>query len=216
MQDNSGHDQGSASLNVRGIINATLIDDESGGFNSWKVAGTAGGASGTTIDPVRTYYNEGGLTAERLGWHLPGFDDSEWSTSTPSDGFAGAGAKFYRGILPLDTPAGHDVALSVKINFEDKSSESSNFRAYLYVNGYQYGRYYPYINSAVNTFPVPPGIWEYSGDNVVGHAVWNQGSGEVRVDIKVQVDYVLASALNVKFDGEYLRPGWDESRTQYV
>jgi hypothetical protein len=77
------------------------------------------------------------------------------------------------------------------------------------VNGYQYGRYYPYINSAVNTFPVPPGIWEYSGDNVVGHAVWNQGSGEVRVDIKVQVD-------NVKFDGEYLRPGWDESRTQYV
>jgi hypothetical protein len=60
MQDNSGHDQGSASLNVRGIINATLIDDESGGFNSWKVAGTAGGASGPTIDPVRTYYN--GLT----------------------------------------------------------------------------------------------------------------------------------------------------------
>ncbi|KAL3483498.1 glycoside hydrolase superfamily [Aspergillus germanicus] len=216
MQDNSGHDQGSGSLNVRGIINATLIGSESGGFSSWKVAGTAGGASDTTIDPVRTYYNEGGLSAERLGWHLPGFDDSEWSTSTPNDGFAGAGARFYRGILPLDTPKGHDVALSVKISFEDQSSEASNFRAYLYVNGYQYGRYYPYINSAVNTFPVPPGIWDYSGDNVVGLAVWNQGDAEVKVDIEVQVDYVLASTLDVKFEGKTLRPGWDENRAKYV
>ncbi|KAL2847768.1 glycoside hydrolase superfamily [Aspergillus pseudoustus] len=216
MQDNSGHDQGSASLNVRGILNATLIDSASGGFSSWKVAGTAGGSSDTTLDPVRTYYNEGGLAAERLGWHLPGFDDSAWPTSSPSDGFTGAGAKFYRGILPLDTPEDHDVALSVKISFEDEGSESSNFRAYLYVNGYQYGRYYPYINSAVNTFPVPPGIWNYSGNNVVGLAVWNQADGEVKVDVEIQVDYVLASALDVKFNGEYLRPGWDERRLEYA
>ncbi|KAL4887612.1 glycoside hydrolase superfamily [Aspergillus karnatakaensis] len=213
MQDNTGHDQGSASLNVRGILNATLLNNESG-FSSWKVAGTAGGSSGETLDPVRTHYNEGGLRAERLGWHLPGFDDSGWSNAAPGDGFEGAGVKFYRTHLPLNTPKGHDVALSVKLNF-DSTQTSKKFRAYLYINGYQYGRYYPYINEAINSFPAPPGIWNYDGDNVIGLAIWNQGETEVKVDVQVNVDYVLESSLNVKFDGTYLRPGWDERRTLY-
>ena len=58
-------------------------------FTSWKVAGKAGGQE--NIDPVRGAYNEGGLTAERLGWHLPGFDDSEWAAGSPGEGFAEAG-----------------------------------------------------------------------------------------------------------------------------
>ncbi|CBF90000.1 hypothetical protein AN0194.2 [Aspergillus nidulans FGSC A4] len=92
----------------RGIVNSTLLNSQSG-FSSWKVARTAGGATGATLDPERTRYNEGGLTAELLGWHLPGFDDSKWPRASPSDGFTGAGVRFYRTNLAFNTPAGHDV-----------------------------------------------------------------------------------------------------------
>jgi hypothetical protein len=34
--------------------------------------------------------------AERLGWHLPGFDDSKWALGSPADGVQGAGVAFYR------------------------------------------------------------------------------------------------------------------------
>ncbi|KAL5338637.1 galactose-binding domain-like protein [Aspergillus crustosus] len=213
MQDNSGHDQLSASLNVRGILNATFLNSESG-VSSWKVAGTAGGSSGTQLDPVRTHYNEGGLRAERLGWHVPGYDDSDWPRGASSAGFEGARVKFYRTNLPLDTPKGHDVALSVRLNF-DSEHTTKEFRAYVYINGYQYGRYYPYVNEVINSFPAPPGIWNYAGDNVIGLAIWNQGEDEVKLDVEVNVDYVLESSLDVKFDGTYLRPGWDERRALY-
>ncbi|KAL4919832.1 glycosyl hydrolases family 35-domain-containing protein [Aspergillus aurantiobrunneus] len=182
MQDNTGHDQGSASLNV---------------------AGTAGGASNALLDPVRTRYNEGGLRAERLGWHLPGFDDSGWPQGFPGDGFEGAGARFYRTNFRLDTPIGHGVALSVKLDF-DSEETSKSFRAY------------PYVNEAMNIFPAPPGVWNYDGDNVIGLAIWNQEETEMKCDLGVKVDYVLASSsLDAKFDGAYLRPGWDDKRFLY-
>lgn len=42
--------------------------------------------------------NEGGLYAERIGAHLPGFDDSKWASGTPlsGGGVRGAGVNFYR------------------------------------------------------------------------------------------------------------------------
>ena len=44
--------------------------------------------------------NEGGLYAERIGAHLPGFDDSSWSDGSPlaadGGGLTGAGVNFYR------------------------------------------------------------------------------------------------------------------------
>lgn len=71
LQDNSGHDETSEALNPRGINNATLISSSPKKFTSWKVTGTAGKP-------------DTGLYAERLGWHLPGFDDSEWSPANLS------------------------------------------------------------------------------------------------------------------------------------
>jgi hypothetical protein len=67
----------------------------------------------------------------------------------------------------------------------------------------------------MNTFPAPPGIWNFDGDNVIGLAIWNQGETEVKCDVEVNVDYVLESSLDVKFDGTYLRPGGDERRSSY-
>jgi hypothetical protein len=48
------------------------------------------------VDKTRGPLNEGGLYGERQGWHLPGFDDSHWTTSKPADGIAQAGVQFYR------------------------------------------------------------------------------------------------------------------------
>ena len=78
VHDDTGHDETSGALNPRGILQATLLSggDTSLNFTRWRVAGTAGGES--NLDPVRGVYNEDGLFAERVGWHLPAFDDSKW------------------------------------------------------------------------------------------------------------------------------------------
>lgn len=137
IQDNMGHDQTTGALNPRGILNATLLGGASGNsFNSWKVAGKAGGQE--NIDPVRGVYNEGGLRAERLGWHLPGFDDSKWESGSPAEGFAEPGARFYRTVFPLEVPKGYDVSLAFELA---PGRARSALRAQLYVNGYMFGKF---------------------------------------------------------------------------
>ena len=148
IQDTMGKQQREAAPDPRGILNATLIaaDGSAADFASWKVAGNAGGNQ--LLDPVRGTYNEGGLHAERLGWHLPGFDDGEWESGTPPDGFDGAGARFYRTVVPLDIPDGYDVSLGFLL----QTAERAKLRAQLYVNGYQFAKTLPYISNEIN-FP---------------------------------------------------------------
>jgi len=143
-----GHDETSGATNPRGIYNATLVGPSGTKltFDSWKVAGTAGGES--NIDPVRGPYNEGGLHAERLGWHLPGFPDSSWSSSTPETGLSEAGAKFYRTVVQLDLPRDVDISLGFVLG----SPAGAKVRAQLYVNGYMFGKFVPHIGNQV-VFP---------------------------------------------------------------
>lgn len=56
------------------------------------------GGAANTPDAFRGYLNEGGLYAERIGAHLPGFPDTTWSSGTPltGGGVSGAGINFYR------------------------------------------------------------------------------------------------------------------------
>lgn len=159
VQDSNGHDETSGATNPRGIYNATLLGYECIAFSSWKVAGTAGGES--NIDPVRSALVEGGLCAERLGWHLPSYNDTYWNnTTSPSIGKPGAGVAFYRTVASLDMPAGLDVSLSFVLN----SSAGSKLRTQLFVGGYQYGRFVPWVGNQI-VFPVPPGILDYQGNN---------------------------------------------------
>jgi Beta-galactosidase jelly roll domain len=150
IQDHTGHDETSGVTNPRGIYNATLLGPASINstlsFDSWKLAGTAGGEA--NIDPVRGPYNEGGLHAERMGWHLPGFDDSSWSSSSPEVGLSEAGAKFFRTVMKLDLPRGVDVSLGFVLG----SPVGSKLRAQLYVNGYMFGKFVPWIGNQV-VFP---------------------------------------------------------------
>jgi beta-galactosidase len=136
-----GKDETSGAINPRGIFNATLMGR--GNFSSWKVTGKAGGEA--NIDPVRGTYSEGGLHAERMGWHLPGFDDSSWKSGSPETGLNEDGAKFYRTVVPLSIPKGIDVSLGFVLG----SPSGSTLRAQLYVNGYMFGKYIPHIGNQV-------------------------------------------------------------------
>ncbi|KAL1838745.1 hypothetical protein VTJ49DRAFT_2243 [Mycothermus thermophilus] len=142
---------------------------------------------------------------------------SAWTDDGPETGFTGAGVRFYRGTLHLDVPPGLDVSLAFRLRgiaLDDKSNATivsgdkpgGGFRVLLFVNGWQFGRYYPDIASE-DTFPVPVGVLDYSGENVVSLAVWTLQEGGARVVVDVIVRYVVESSLDVKFVGRYLRPG---------
>ncbi|KAK5108541.1 hypothetical protein LTR62_008197 [Meristemomyces frigidus] len=212
LQDHMGHDETTGVLNPRGVLNATLITSEgtsAAAFTSWRVAGNAGGEH--PLDPVRAPYNEGGLHAERLGWHLPGFDTNSWSLGSPETGLSEAGAKFYTTVLPLDIPTAVDVSLA----FELSAPEGSKLRAQLYVNGYMFGKFIPHVGNQVE-FPVFPGVLDYQGDNTIGLSVWAQGAEGARMSVGMKVLGVHGSGLEPGVGTGYLRPGWSEEREWYA
>ncbi|KAH6693602.1 glycoside hydrolase superfamily, partial [Plectosphaerella plurivora] len=225
VMDNSGHDLREAALAPRGITNATLLgpDSDAYTFSEWKIAGTAGGGQGF-IDPVRGPLNEGGLYAERIGAILPGFDDKDWTAhaaeATTLDNPA-AGVRAYRTTVDLDVPANLDVSISFKLTAPgykglapSKEGYSNQVRALLFVNGYQFGRFNPYIGNQVS-FPVPPGILDYHGQNTIAVTIWSQSADGGEVKVEWELDYVHTTSFDLGFDSEYLRPGWTEDRLQY-
>ena len=237
LMDNSGHDLREAAVNQRGITNATLLGPSSTGggyaFTSWKIAGTASGGGSergnNNIDPVRGPLNEGGLYAERVGAHLPGFPDGDWEVENGTTlAVPGAGVRVFRAVVPLRVPDGLDVSVSFRLTAPDVSGTNSTLgfaptvggysnrvRALLFVNGYQYGRFNPYIGNQVD-FPVPPGILDYDGDNTIAVTVWSQSAEGAEVKVEWNLDYVHSSSFDMKFDGEYLRPGWTRDRLRYA
>lgn len=216
IMDNNGHDEGSGALNPRGILNATLSGGNTTDFTEWKLAGTAGGEA--NLDPIRGSLAEGGLRAERLGWTLPDFDDSDWASS-PGPATANsstAGVTFYRTVVPLSLPeaATHDISIAFVLT--TPGNVTSALRAQLFVNGYQYGKFNPYIGHQI-TFPVPNGILDYNGDNTIGLSVWNQVEGQqAAVDIEWVVEYAIESGYGFDFDASDLRPGWEAWREEYA
>lgn len=211
LQDHSGHDQRDAALLPRGILRAALVGGNNA-FSSWRVAGNAGGEK--NIDPVRGPIAEGGLHAERLGWHLPGFDDSKWASGSPSDGVQGAGVAFYRTEVDLSKvidKRGYDVALEFIID----APAGTNVRAQLYVNGYQYGKFVKQVGNQI-AFPVPPGVLNIRGKNTIGLSLWSQSAAGAKVSIEWNVLGVYDSAWDAAFDASYLQPGWTAQRLSYA
>ncbi|KAG9127479.1 hypothetical protein FRC07_013157 [Ceratobasidium sp. 392] len=211
LQDHSGHDQRDAALYPRGILVAALTGTNAT-FSSWRVAGNAGGEK--NIDLVRGPIAEGGLHAERLGWHLPGFDDSKWATGSPADGVKGAGVAFYRTTVDLSKVVdkrGYDVLLEFIID----AAAGTNVRAQLYVNGYQYGKFVKQVGNQI-AFPIPPGVLNVRGKNTIGLSVWSQSTAGAKIDISWNVLGVYDSAWDPAFDATYLQPGWNKERLNYA
>lgn len=89
-------------------------------------------------DKVRGLFNEGGLFGEREGWHLPGFDISNWTARELSQGLpsGGAGVGFFVTTFDLDFPKETDVLLS----FQFETTNTQAYRARLFVNGWMFGK----------------------------------------------------------------------------
>ncbi|KAK9455292.1 glycoside hydrolase superfamily [Dipodascopsis uninucleata] len=170
----NGHDAHSM-LKPRGIQLAALISsdkDEKLEFSRWTIQGNAGGE--TFDDRLRAPYNEGGTYAQRIGAHFETFDDSSWPIQSPLITMElgsfyshekGAGIKFYRAHVSIKVPKTMDVPLGIRIQARP------GVRAEIFINGWQYGRYISDIGPQ-DEFPVPPGILNMSGDNVIAIQVW--------------------------------------------
>ncbi|KAF5351319.1 hypothetical protein D9758_008015 [Tetrapyrgos nigripes] len=137
-------------------------------FTSWKLQGNEGGAA-KAPDTFRGYLNEGGLYAERIGAHLPGFPDDSWSTGSPLDGVSGAGINFYRTTFDLKIPDGIDFPVRLSIT---PSDISSNFRAQIYLNGWQVGKYINNLGPQT-LFVLPAGILRRNSTNTLALSLWS-------------------------------------------
>ena len=144
LQDNMGLDEenvvGSSDMKTpRGILSYSLSGRAATDI-SWKITGNLGGEN--YIDKTRGPLNEGGLYAERQGYHLPNPPSSAWTASKPTGGIPCAGVYFYTTNFDLDLPAGYDVPLSFQFtNSTTSGTAGAEYRSQLYVNGYQFGKY---------------------------------------------------------------------------
>lgn len=151
---------------------------------TWKLTGNYLGED--YPDKVRGPLNEGGLYAERQGYHLPGAPISDWESSGgPTEGISSAGVAFYGAEIDLDIPAGWDVPLSFTFTNSSSAdaagSSAPSYRVQLYVNGYQFGKYVNNIGPQTS-YPVPQGIWDYSGTNYIAFALWSLEAGGAKVE----------------------------------
>ncbi|KAJ7162583.1 glycoside hydrolase family 35 protein [Mycena crocata] len=161
----------------RGILRYSFTGSTATTVKVWRVAGNFGGEN--YADRTRGPLNEGGLFAERQGWHLPGFNDATWATGAPTTGLAHAGVAFYRTTFTLNMPAGVDYPMALVVT--NSTLPSPHFRAQYYVNGYQFGKYVNHIGPQ-SSFPVPEGILNYHGGNTLAVALWAADKAGARLD----------------------------------
>ncbi|KAF7168162.1 hypothetical protein CNMCM5623_001264 [Aspergillus felis] len=119
--------------NPRGILDYSLSGHNQHDV-SWKLTDNLVGED--YIDLARGPLNEGGLYAERQGWHQPKPPSEHGQISSPFIGLDGAGIGFYSTSFHPDLSKHHDTPLSFV--FSDNSTTTKPYRVQLYVNGYQF------------------------------------------------------------------------------
>ncbi|KAI0138059.1 glycoside hydrolase family 35 protein [Hypoxylon sp. NC0597] len=157
------------------IINTTPV--------TWKLTGNLHGEN--YVDRTRGPLNEGGLFAERQGYHQPRPSVTNFTTGSPFSPPGNPGVFFYTAPLSLDLPADkYDIPLS----FSFRSVAGGVARIQLYVNGWQFGKFVGHIGPQTS-FPVPEGILNYNGENWIGLAIWRmEDSGDTPVlDFRLEV-----------------------------
>lgn len=160
----------------RGILDYALSGHEATDI-TWKLTGNLGGED--YKDRVRGPLNEGGLYAERQGWHQPHPPSQNWATSSIKNGISKAGAGWFTSSFSLNMPTGWDVPLY--FTFRNTTTPPPAYRAQLYVNGYQFGKYVNNMGPQTS-FPVPQGILNYHGRNWIAISIWALEAGGTTLD----------------------------------
>jgi beta-galactosidase GanA len=179
MVRNDGHNEdggvNDAHKEGRGLISVSMTDTSSAPVPtpiSWKVQGNLGGED--IVDTARGVTNAGGLYGERHGWHLPGYPDSSWATApVPADG-AAPGTSWYRTGFDLNIPAADDASLGITIGDPATPQSTANYRALIYVNGWNVGQYIANVGPQ-HTYAVPNGVLDPHGHNTLALAVTSNG-----------------------------------------
>ncbi|EIW59741.1 uncharacterized protein TRAVEDRAFT_37024 [Trametes versicolor FP-101664 SS1] len=189
LQDNMGNDEDSNEKSARGIPGFKL---NTGNFTTWKVQGKVGGYENFP-DKVRGVMNEGGLFAEREGWHLPGFDLAsagftarDLSAGLPS---GGAGVGFFVTTFDLDLPTGTDPQFSFVFD-GGVGKTGQAYRALLFVNGWKFGKRVANVGPQAS-FPVPVGIVDPNGKNTVAVALWALNGTAVTPTLDLVADAII-------------------------
>lgn len=156
---------------ARGLIEAGVKrSGENDAVVSWKLQGNKGGEN--IVDSQRGSYNVGGLYGDRVGWYLPGYDDSSWKQTTLPDTRSAAGVGWYKTSFDLNFPKNYDVPISLKIDDNTFGKNGAKYRAYIYINGWMYGQYINNVGPQ-NEFYLPAGLLNGQGHNDISIAVWS-------------------------------------------
>lgn len=138
----------------RGILNYTLSGREQSAI-TWKLTGNLGGEK--YVDKARGPLNEGGLYAERQGFTQPHPPSKDWKAGNPATGTDKAGVAFYQATFKLEFPRRYDIPMSFNFGNTTIDGKVANYRAQLWINGYQFGKYINNIGPQAS-FPVPQGM----------------------------------------------------------
>ncbi len=160
----------------RGLISVSMADPASAPVPAaitWKVQGNVGGED--IVDTARGVTNAGGLYGERHGWDLPGYPDQSWLPAAVPAASAAPGTQWYRTSFQLDVPSVDDASLGLTIGNPSTPHSSANYRALIYVNGWNIGQYIANVGPQ-HTFVVPNGILKSSGSNTLAIAVTSNGA----------------------------------------
>ncbi|KAI1379686.1 glycoside hydrolase family 35 protein [Hypoxylon crocopeplum] len=183
------------------IINTTPI--------VWKLTGNLGGED--YVDRARGPLNEGGLYAERQGYHQPRPPTENFTSGSPFSAPSEPGVSFFTAPLYLDLPSDiYDIPLV--FSFRDVVGGAS--RIQLYVNGWQFGKFVGHIGPQTS-FPVPEGILNYNGENWIGLMIWRmEGSDEKPVlDFKLEAGEAVLTGRETVVLVE--SPPWSTRRGAY-
>ena len=179
MVRNDGHNEdggvNDAQKEGRGLISATMADATDASVTpdvEWRIQGVRGGE--TPADPTRGPLNVGGLYGERHGWYLPGYPDHRWATTSLPEASAAPGTTWYRTNFRLDVPKQDDASLGLTIGDPSTPQSDANYRALIYVNGWNTGQYIANVGPQ-HTFVLPTGVLNPHGDNTLALAVTSAG-----------------------------------------
>ncbi|KAL2823374.1 putative beta-galactosidase A [Aspergillus cavernicola] len=179
----------------RGILNYRLPSHDASDI-TWKLTGNLGGED--YLDSARGPLNEGGLYAERHGFHqpYPPTTNKDWKSSSPLKGLSSAGIGFYTSSFDLDIPAGWDVPLA--FSFGNNTTPAPAYRVQLYVNGWQFGKYINQIGPQTK-FPVPEGVLNYRGKNWVAVSLWAQENEGAKLEsFELKLGQPVQTTLDVE------------------
>lgn len=190
----------------RGILSFQLRGDGAAAIKDWRVQGNYRGEQ--CPDTVRKCLNEGGLHGEVAGWHLPGYDTSKWTAAASEEHaltIPSAGVRFFSTTVKTVAPLQHYLPISVVF----PSEKQTNYRALLYVNGWQFGKRLAQFGPQ-RVFPIPPGVLDPRGENKIDVALWSlNGTQTITGGLELKVQGRLAGDVEYDVDN----PTWQDLRS---